>query len=71
MKTLLRLFLVLLIGGLVTLLGAYFILTNPGVQKRIIEGKLPEGSSLKSVRVTMNHLSLTELVLEQPDGTHI
>ncbi|MDP4610616.1 MAG: hypothetical protein NWT02_05465 [Opitutales bacterium] len=71
MKTFLRLFLFFCILVLVLLVGGYFVVTNAGFQKKMIEGKLPEGSSVKYVHVTSSTLQLTELVLSMPDGTRI
>lgn len=50
---------------------ALFVLTRPGVQKRLIESRLPEGSSLKAVRITTSSLELAELKLVLPDGTKV
>ena len=71
MKTLLKLFagFVLLILFLVA--AAYFYLTNPGVQKRIVDQNLPEGSSVASVHVTLNKIELSGVKLAAEDGTQI
>jgi len=71
MKTLLKIFLVLFVLVLVLLGSALFILTRPGVQKRLVESQLPEGSSIRTVRVTTSSLELSELKLALPDGTRV
>ena len=71
MKTLFKIFLVLF-GISLALAGAgLFILTRPGVQKKIVESQLPEGSSIRAVRVTTGSLELSELKLALPDGTQV
>ena len=71
MKIFLKLFagFVLLILFLVA--AAYFYLTNPGVQKRIVDQNLPEGSSVASVHVTLNKIELSGVKLAAEDGTQI
>ena len=71
MKTLLRLLFVLVVLILLVVGAAFFVLTRPGVQKSLIEGQLPEGSSLRTVRVTTSSLELSELKLALPDGTKV
>ncbi len=71
MKTLFRILLVLLLVVLGVLVAGYFVITNAGFQKRMIEGKLPEGSSVKYVHVTGGTLQLSELVLVLEDGTRV
>jgi hypothetical protein len=71
MKTLFKIFLVGFVLLLVALVGGYFLVTNAGFQKRMLEGKLPAGSSIKHVHVTTSSLQLTELTLVMPDGMRI
>jgi hypothetical protein len=71
MKTLLKISAVLFVLLVVALVGGYFALTNAGVQKRLIEGQLPAGSSLEYVKVTTSHLELSGLVLMLADGTKV
>lgn len=53
---------------LLVLAGGYFLLTNPGFQKRMIEARLPEGSSVESVRLGPGSAELSGLDLRMPDG---
>lgn len=71
MKTLFRFCLVLLLVGSIALVAGYFLITNAGFQKRLIESKLPEGSSIRSVHITTGTLELSELVLALVDGTRV
>lgn len=71
MKTFLRIILVLLVLFLVLVGTGLFVLTRPGVQKRLVESQLPEGSSIREVRVTTSSLKLSELKLALPDGTEV
>ena len=69
MKSLFRFFLVLFI--LLTLAAGigYFSITRPAFQKKLVESKLPAGSSIKFVRITSNRIELTDLKLQLADGT--
>jgi len=71
MKTLLKIFLVLFVLVLVLVGAGLLILTRPGVQKKLVESQLPEGSSIRTVRVTTSSLELSELKLALPDGTQV
>ena len=71
MKTLFRILAVLFVLLLVFVAAGYFILTNAGFQKRVLEGKLPEGSSIEHIHVTTGKLELQGLVLFLPDGTRV
>jgi hypothetical protein len=71
MKTFSRIIVVFFILLIAVVVGGYFALTNPNIQKRLIEGRLPEGSSLMAVEVTMSHLRLSGLVVLLPDGTKV
>lgn len=71
MKTFFRIFLVGFVLLLIVLVGGYFLITNAGFQKRMLEGKLPAGSSIKHVHVTSGSLQLTELIVVLPDGTRV
>lgn len=50
---------------------ALFLLTRPGFQTRLVEERLPPGSSLGSVQVTWNSLRMSELKLALADGTTV
>lgn len=71
MKKLFRLFLVLAVLFVLLVGVGLFIITRPGVQKKLVESRLPEGSSIGSVRITTGSLELSELKLALPDGTHV
>lgn len=71
MKTLLKLFLALIVLFVILIGVGFFVLTRPGVQKKLVEGQLPEGSSIRTVRVTTSSLELSELKLALPDGTMV
>lgn len=71
MKTLFRICLICVVLLVVILGAGYLVLTNAGFQKRILEGKLPAGSSVKHVHVTTGALKLSELILVLPDGTRV
>lgn len=71
MKTLFKIFLVLFVLFLLLVGSGIFILTRPGVQKKLVESQLPEGSSIRTVRVTTSSLELSELKLALPDGTRV
>jgi hypothetical protein len=71
MKILLRLLLVFVVLIALLLGASFFLLTRPGIQKILIEGQLPEGSSLRTVRVTTSSLELSGLKLSLPDGSRI
>lgn len=69
MKTRYKLFLGLVVFPLVLFAGAYWLLMRPAFQKNLIEGRLPVGSSLKHVHLTLDSLELEELRLRLKDGT--
>jgi hypothetical protein len=69
MKSLLRIFLVLFIFLILTAGIGYFSVTRPAFQKKLVESKLPEGSSIKFVRITSSSIELTDLKLQLVDGT--
>lgn len=71
MKTFLKICLVLFVLFVVLVGTGFFILTRPGVQKKLVEGQLPEGSSIGTVRVTTSSLELSELKLVLADGTRV
>ncbi len=71
MKTLFRIFAVLVVLLLIALVGGYFILTNASVQKSLVERQLPAGSSIESIQVTTGQLTLSGLILMLPDGTRV
>lgn len=71
MKTILKIFLVFFVLFLVLVGTGLFILTRPAVQKALIESQLPEGSSIRSVRITQSSLRFSELKLALPDGTRV
>ena len=69
MKSLLRFFLVLFIFLILATGIGYFSFTRPAFQKKLVESKLPAGSSIKFVRITSNSIELTDLKLQLADGT--
>ena len=69
MKSLLRFFLVLFIFLILAAGIGYFSITRPAFQKKLVESKLPAGSSIKFVRITSNSIELTDLKLQLADGT--
>ncbi len=71
MKTLFRIFLFLFVLLLVLVGAALFILTRPGVQQRLVEGQLPAGSSIRTVRVSASSLEFSQLKLALPDGSRV
>lgn len=71
MKTLFRIFLVLFVLLLVLLGVGLFVITRPGVQQRLVEGQLPEGSSIRTVRVSASSLEFSQLKLALPDGSRV
>ena len=65
-----RICLFLLCGFLLVLpvgVGA-FLLTRPGIQKYLVERYLPDGSSVRSVRILPGSLEMSGLKLALPDG---
>lgn len=71
MKTFFKILLVLFVLVLLLVGTGLFILSRPGVQKKLVESQLPEGSSIRTVRVTTSSLELSELKLALPDGTQV
>ena len=71
MKTLFRIFAVLFVLLLIACVGGYFILTNAGFQKSLVERQLPAGSSIESIHVTTGQVTLSGLILMLPDGTRV
>ena len=71
METLFKLFLGFVLLFLVVLVGAYFVVMRPGFQKNLIESRLPEGSSLKHVQITLGSVEVLELSLRLEDGTSV
>jgi len=69
MKSLLRFFLVLFIFLILAAGIGYFSVTRPAFQKKLVESKLPAGSSIKFVRITSSSIELTGLKLQLADGT--
>lgn len=69
MKTLFKILLTLFLLVIGLLAVAYFIVTRPGVQKRMIEAQLPEGSTLEHVQVTPSKLILRGVDIRSPDGS--
>jgi len=69
MKTLFRIFLVLFVLLVIAAGAGYFIVTRPAFQKKLVESRLPEGSSIQFVHVTTGSVQLKELKLRLPDGT--
>ncbi|MEZ7843697.1 MAG: hypothetical protein QMB33_06365, partial [Opitutales bacterium] len=71
MKTLFRIFAVLFVLLLIAFVGGYFILTNAGFQKSLVERQLPAGSSIESIHVTTGQVTLSGLILMLEDGTRV
>ena len=69
MKTLIRIFLVLLVLSVVAALAGYVVVTRPAFQKRLVQSQLPEGSSVQFVKVSARSLELTNLNLQLSDGS--
>jgi hypothetical protein len=69
MKTLIRIFLILFVLLLIAAGGGYFLVTRPAFQKKLVESKLPAGSSINYVRMTTGSIELTDLKLMLADGT--
>lgn len=69
MKTLIRIFLFLVVLTVIALGVGYFALTRPAIQKKLVESQLPAGSSINYVRVTTSSLELTDLKVQLADGT--
>jgi hypothetical protein len=69
MKTLIRIFSVLIVLLVLVASAGYILLTRPAFQKKLVERQLPVGSSVKFVQVTSRSLELTDLKLILPDGT--
>ena len=69
MKSFLRIFLVLFIFLILAAGIGYFSITRPAFQKKLVESRLPAGSSIKFVRITSNNIELTDLRLQLSDGT--
>lgn len=71
MKKLFSILLVCLILVVLALVAGYFVVTSASFQKRMLESKLPAGSSVKHVHVTSGTLKLSELILVLEDGTRV
>ena len=71
MKTLLKLFVVLVVLVLTVSIGGYFYVTSSGFQKGLVEKNLPAGSSVEYVRVTFGDLKLSGLVVALEDGSTV
>jgi hypothetical protein len=69
MKTLMRIFLVLIVLFVLVASAGYLLLSRPAFQKRLVESRLPEGSSVQFVQVSPGSLELTDLNLILADGT--
>ncbi|MGB0416709.1 MAG: hypothetical protein ACPGKS_07665 [Coraliomargarita sp.] len=69
MKILIRLFLAFVVLVFLLIGAAYLYLTNPGVQKRIVEQNLPDGSSIESVHLTLSQIELSGLQIVGEDGS--
>ena len=68
MKSLLRFFLVLFIFLILAAGIGYLSITRPAFQKKLVESKLPAGSSIKFVRITARSIELANLRLQLADG---
>ena len=71
MKALLKIALIFTVLFLLLVYGLFFVLTRPGVQKSLIEEKLPAGSSLEQVQITLSSIHMESLDLHLADGTQV
>ncbi|MGB0414620.1 MAG: hypothetical protein ACPGJU_09250 [Coraliomargarita sp.] len=71
MKTLFKLFLFFCLLVVIALVAGYFVITNPGFQKGLVEDQLPAGSSIEYVQVTPSSFEVRGLKLKAEDGTYI
>ncbi|MGZ0710245.1 AsmA family protein [Coraliomargarita sp. W4R53] len=69
MKTLVRIFLIFVVLLVIAAGVGFFVVTRPGFQKKLVESKLPAGSSIKFVKVSTGSLELIDLKLQLADGT--
>ena len=69
MKTLFRIFSVLIVLLVLAAGLGYFVVTRPAFQKKLVESRLPAGSSIQFVQITTGSIQLSELKLVLPDGT--
>lgn len=53
------------------ILGAYFILTRPGVQKKLLADQLPEGSSVEFLQLTASGVRIDQLMLDLGEGNSL
>ena len=69
MKSLIRILLVPFLL-LISFAGiGYYSVTRPAFQKKLVESKLPAGSSIKFVRITARSIEMANLRLQLADGT--
>lgn len=71
MKRFFKLLGVLLLVLLCVLVGGYFYLMNPDVQKRLVESRLEEGVRLEGVRVSLSELELKGVEYLLEDGQRL
>ncbi len=71
MKTLFKFILFFCLLLVVALVAGYFVLTNPGFQKGLVEKQLPAGSSIEHVQVTLGSFEVRGLQFTAEDGTRI
>jgi len=69
MKTLIRIFLVIFVLAVIAAGVGYYVVTQPAFQKKLVESKLPAGSTIKFVQITTGSIELTDLKLLLADGT--
>lgn len=69
MKTFFRICLVLSILLVLAVAAGYFVISRPAFQKKLIESRLPEGSSIQSIHITTGSIQLTDLKLLLADGS--
>lgn len=71
MKKLLKIFAVFFVIVAVLLIVSFLVVTNGSFQKRLVMKQLPEGSTVKTVKVGFSNLKIEGLDLKLEDGTRV
>lgn len=71
MKKLMRGLFIFVAASVILLLVGGLVLSRPSVQQSLVEGMLPEGSSIGAVQLTPKTLEFKQLALRLPDGTQL
>lgn len=71
MKTLFKILLALCLLSVVFLAIAYFAVTRPSLQKRLLQAQLPEGSTVEYVHVLPSKMELRGVDVQMPDGSRL